>query len=213
MTRTEKYNFKISINQHKKEIPHFWEDLQEVGLIDLFEGCCLSLKNKNKEHYTMIELGSNWAYYSLLFKHILGKEKTTCIMIEPIEESLQVGKKNFEINNCLGFFYKRGIGNTMEFFGDQIPIESTTLDNLLSEHSLKEIDILHCDIDTAEICMLDTNESFFKNKRVNNIFILTHGDLLAEQCKQKMTNFSYKLLVEQPYGSQGGDGLLVYKKI
>jgi hypothetical protein len=213
MTRAEKYNFKIGINQHKQAVPAFWEDVQEKGLIDLFEGCCLNLKEKNKPHYSMIELGSNWAYYSLLFKHILGKDKTLCIMIEPVEESLQVGKSNFALNDCEGVFYKKGIGSSMEFYGEQVSIETITLNELLKLHNINEIDILHCDIDTAEVQMIKSNIDFFQNKRAKFIFILTHGDEYAKICKEQFVQLPYKLLTEQGHGSQGGDGLLIYKSL
>jgi hypothetical protein len=210
MTRTEKYSFKIAKNQHKVTVPETWEDVSEQGVLEYFEGCCLHLKNKQKDHYTMIELGSNWSYYSLLFKHIIGKNKTLNIMVEPIEDSLDLGKMHFKINNCNGLFYKKGVTEYMDYYGAQKKLDFITLDEILAENNLEQIDLLHADIDCSEVEMLNYNLDFFKNKKALNVFILTHGETYATECKQIFETLPYKLLKEFPFGTQGGDGLLIY---
>ena len=70
-TITEKYGFTVKYNQFGREVNENYFDEDEMILIEKFEDIVLSLKNKNLETYSMIELGSNQAYYSLLFKSIL----------------------------------------------------------------------------------------------------------------------------------------------
>lgn len=211
MTRTEKYNFKIQKNQHKVDVPLTWEDSSEKNTLDLFEACCLNLKNRNYNQYSMIELGSNWCYYSLLFKHILGKEKTLNIMVEPIEDSLQLGRDHFALNNCEGIFYQKGITDTMEYYGKQIKLDSISLDEILKQNTIICTDILHADIDCCEVTLIEKNIEFFQEGKAKNIFILTHGDYYANTCKEYFKQFPYNLVAEYPYGTQCGDGLLVYK--
>jgi len=211
MTRTEKYKFKIQKNQHKANVPATWEDSSEKDTLDLFEACCLNLKNKNNKIYSMVELGSNWCYYSLLFKHILGKEKTLNIMVEPIEDSLQLGKDHFALNNCEGVFYKKGITDTMEYYSEQIKLDLITLDEIIKQNTLSYIDILHSDVDGCEIDLIEKNIDFFEKGKAKNIFILTHGDIYSDKCKTLFKQFPYSLIAEYPHGTQCGDGLLVYK--
>jgi len=211
MTRTEKYGFKIHKNQHKVAVPPTWEDSLEKDTIDLFEACCLNLKNRNNKLYTMVELGSNWCYYSLLFKHIIGKEKTLNIMVEPVEDSLQLGKDHFTLNSCEGIFYKKGITNTMEYYDKIIKLDFITLDEILKQNSLTHLDILHSDVDGNEIELIEKNIDFFKEGKAKNVFILTHGDNCSSKCKEFFNQFPYSLIAEFPHGTQCGDGLLVYK--
>jgi hypothetical protein len=181
-----------------------------MGVLEYFEGCCLHLKNKQKSSYTMIELGSNWSYYSLLFKHIIGKDKTLNIMVEPIDDSLELGKMHFELNNCEGIFYKRGVTEYMEYYDKQIKLDLITLNEILENNKIDQVDLLHADIDCSEVKMLNLNIDFFKNRKAANVFILTHGVSYAEECKEIFNSLPYKLLKEFPFGTQGGDGLLIY---
>jgi hypothetical protein len=90
----------------------------------------------------------------------------------------------------------------------------------MKNYELVELDILHCDIDQSELHMLQTSADIFKNKNVNNVYILTHQTHLHEhnylhnQCKQFLLNCNYNLVYElfDNETPQGGDGLLIFKK-
>lgn len=210
MTRTAKYNFKVSVNQHKHSVEETYEDPSEYDSITLFEEAALKLKSYNKNIYTMIELGSNQCYYSLLFKHILGVDNTLNIMVEPHKLNFDCGVSEFKLNNCYGIFYKRGIGYSHE---NSSEVEPIFLDDILKENNIEKIDMLHSDIDGSEVSLLDLNRNFFIKGKSEFIFLYTHGESLAELCKNIFKGFPYKLLIELPHGSQGGDGLLVFHKL
>ncbi len=216
-TRTEKYNFKVSLDVWGLSVAENYEDNGEVVLIDIFEQECLNLKNTNKEKYVMVELGSNHCYYSLLFKHILGKNKTQNIMVEPKEEHLKRGQSQFQLNNCEGTFYNCFVGGDNIIFGFPKvtidPSKTITLQEILDKNKLESIDILHSDIDYAEVNMLNQNSNFFKNGKTSYLFLSTHGTDNHQKCKEFFSILpNYNMLLEHSQSDVGCDSLLVYNK-
>lgn len=209
MSITQKYNFKVSINQFQQPVSEHWWDASEQLLIDFFEKTCLELKNLNKTNYTMIELGSNQCYYSLLFKHILGKNITTNIMVEPFKTHYDVGQKQFELNNCTGIFYNNSIGTSWENFRSTFDVEPITLNEILKEQDISEVDIIQCDIDGSEHYMLDINSDFFINKKAKYLFLGTHSTELHNNCKQMLEQYGYNILLDHPHLNVGFDMLIV----
>jgi len=215
MNKSEKYNFKI-INENPSIDALDFHEKSEIDLIDCFEKNTIDLK-KYESPYVMIEVGSNIAYYSLLFKHILGKEKTINIMIEPHPPSLELGENNFKLNNCSGFFYKRGIGKEWTIQPDpnlkNLTSEPILLSEIFETHELNCIDVLHSDIDGSELTLLDENKNLFVKKQIKHVYILTHSDSKHDGCKKFFQNLDYNLILDIPYSEKkvGYDGLLVYR--
>jgi hypothetical protein len=210
MNTTQKYNFKVSVNQFHHPVHETFWDASEQVLIDIFEHVCLNLKQLNKNAYTMIELGSNQCYYSLLFKHILGKNKTNNIMVEPREINLLVGKEQFKLNECEGVFYNSIIGTHCEGAPEvQNTVTSITLEKILQDHNLPKIDVLQCDIDGSEQTLLIENSNFFVNKQAEYIFLGTHGLEKHNFCKEFFNKQKYKILLDHPEDNIGSDSLLV----
>ena len=212
MTITEKYNFKVSVDQFHTPVDEHYQDAVELPLIEIFEQQALLLKEQQKESYSMIELGSNQCYYSLLFKHILGKDKTYNIMVEPYAPNLAIGKSQFELNNCKGCFYNRGIGQRWEAVGRTFDVMSITLNEILCEQKLRSVDVLHCDIDGSEAALIDHNNFFFNQKKAGVVFLLTHSVDIHTQCKDFFRdNTPYTLIHEVSEPNIGWDRLLIYK--
>lgn len=213
MSITKKYNFKVTINQFHQPVSEDYEDPTEISLINLFEKYVLQFKEQTREKYTMIELGSNQCYYSLLFKHILGKDKTTNIMVEPDLKHLEAGKGQLKLNNCEGIFYNRGIGNSWVVLDKTFSVEPITLEDILTENKLQSIDVMHSDIDGSEVILLESNKEFFVSGKAKIIFLLTHSKSLHEQCKDFFTHTPYTLINEIREDVVGWDRLLVYALI
>lgn len=223
MTITKKYNFKVSVNQFHIPVEEYFQDYDEIALINIFEKQVLDLKNQNRDMYTMIELGSNQCYYSLLFKHILGKDKTLNIMVEPSEKNFDVGLNEFKLNKCGGYFYKSGIscienavcgkkilrGNGEGEFVGMFDIPSITLEELFKNHNIEVLDVLQCDIDGSEKFLISNNYEIFKQKRIANIFLGTHSAEIHSLCKQQLIECGYKIVLEITDGSVGYDNLIV----
>ena len=221
MSRNLKYNFQVSVNQFGFSVDPDWEDADEILCIDFFEKCCLELKSSNQSNYSMIELGSNQAYYSLLFKHILGVNRTLNIMIEPWIGHMERSKSQFALNNCEGIYYNNSVGGKTWGFMVDPQLASFNhedykgeihLDQVLNDNGLQKIDLLHCDIDGSEENFIKSHYDFFKNHKVHYVFMLTHGGTSHDFCKNSFSDFNYELLYESPPCSVGSDTLLVYKR-
>ena len=209
MSITEKYNFKVSANQFHQPVSSNYYDSSETVLLELFEKTCIQLKNLNKVHYSMIELGSNQCYYSLLFKHILGKDITTNIMVEPWEPNLRVGQNEFILNECAGIFYNNSIGTRWEAVDRLFETKPITLNQILNDQNMPYVDVLHCDIDGSEHHLLETSLSFFEEKRAKHLFLLTHGELPHNFCKNILEKLNYNITMDEPQACIGGDGVII----
>ena len=85
MSITAKYNFKVVYDQFGTPFPEDYYDKSEVLLIEEFEKSVLDINSTDKDLYSMLELGSNQCYYSMLFKSILKDRKVLNLMFVTIE--------------------------------------------------------------------------------------------------------------------------------
>lgn len=235
MTTTSKYGLKIKENQFGHSVAEDYIDGDEMICINKFEEICIKLKSELKEKYTMIELGSNQAYYSLLFRAIIDgvghNEKCVNILLEPTPENMERGKSHFIQNGFEGIYENAGIGHywcwDVRWHDKTLP--SYTIDQLMAKNGLDELDILHSDIDGNEIRLLETSTDVFKQKKIRYIFLSTHGIWTEKQetyisdiikigedrhvvCKDFLLNCGYNLILESPHQTVGGDGLLIFNK-
>jgi hypothetical protein len=211
MSITSKYNFKVSVDQFGKKVNPNWYDSTEILLINKFEELILSLPNKI--NYNMIELGSNQSYYSLLFKSILGKNRTFNIMLEPYDPHYNRGVKEFELNDYSGIFINKGIGEKCQIHNRIFEKPTTSIDEILDEYKLNDVDCLMCDIDGAEFLMLLGAKKTLKEKKITYMFIATHFDVLFHnKIIEEMKKYDYELILNEPNKVVGADSLLIYKR-
>lgn len=227
-----KYNFRVSVNQFGQQVEEDFIDQDEIFLIQEFEKILESLKHETKDNYSMLELGSNQCFYSLMFKSVLGKEKTTNFMIEPLLEALYRGMNEFHINNYQGYFLHRSIGNKNLGFGGahDLNSESVTVDQFMSETKISDLDVLHCDIDGSEVLMLNGAETTLKEKKIKYLIILTHSwsanhphakqeiikefnlEGLHNNCLEILNSYGYDVIYQNEEPVVGGDGLIIAKR-
>ena len=216
MTMTEKYGFKVSKDQFGANVSEDFFDRGEAKFIAFFEETTLKLLDTPKDLYSMVELGSNQAYYSLLFKHIIGKNKSINILVEPKPVHLERGKGEFALNECEGVFYERKVGKTWGMRKEELEVSAITLTDILKENKLDELDMLHCDIDSSEYEMLKENEDVFKEGKVRYAFIFIHTPELYNQCTEFFNKVGYKQIFEWRLGNNKGatptDDLIVYER-
>lgn len=211
MSYTKKYGFKVSVNQFHGKVSEDYYDESEEILIKEFEKQCLQLKNENKINYSMIEVGSNQCYYSLLFKHILGKQKTLNIMIEPHPPYFEQGKIEFQLNSCEGVFYNRGIGNSWKIGNKTFDVAPITFHEILKNNNLNEVDIIQADIDGSELFLLESESEFFKQHKTKYLFLGTHSHELHQDCLKKLEDYNYKIILNDMSFKIGYDSLIVAK--
>jgi hypothetical protein len=213
MNLTQKYNLKIEFDQggNSHNIDDHFQDHGESLLLNFFEKICLKIKSE-KSNASMIELGANWSYYSLLFKHIIGKNNTFNIMLEADPEALKRGIHNFSINSCEGTFLNKMVGNEIYRIPELDMIPCIQLENLCKEYNLNHIDILHSDIDCSEFDMLNQNKAFFEKKIAKYLFLLTHSEDLHNKCFEFLKNLKYDcILNHKDFNIGGQDALLIFE--
>lgn len=158
---------------------------------------------------TMIELGSNWAFYSMWFYDKV--QKPTCYMIEPDPFLLDLGKQNFVLNKMTGDFSNYFIGSQSN---NNQPTPTINIDDFVAQKSIDFVDILHSDIQGFELEMLKGAKTLIDNKKVGYLFISTHSGKLHEDCMQFLLERGFEIIasadVSQSYSI---DGVLIAKSL
>lgn len=139
----------------------------------------------NFQEKSILELGSFWGYYSLWFAKEFPNSRVVCV--EPDPNHLAVGQKNFLRNGVTGYFINAQIswGNRLgsKFIcvsdGIEREIESLSLSGVLERASLKEIDLVHVDIQGSEIDLLLDLPNVLRTKKIRFIFISTHDLVIS----------------------------------
>jgi hypothetical protein len=163
----------------------------------------------------MLELGSFWAYYSLWFLSVV--ERGLAVMVEPLASALAAGERNFELNSRQGTFVRASIADIerpeaeVELWpGMTTVVETVTVDGLMERLALDHLDILHSDIQGAEVRMLKGATSTLAAHRISWIFISTHGENIHQKCLKILRSHHYRIVAEHtPSESYSVDGLIV----
>ena len=129
---------------------------------------------------TMIELGAFWGYYSAWF----GKTIPNSInyLIEPDPNRIVIGKTNFALNGLTGTFIEAMIGKesktsssfTCESDGSVRNIPTLSVDDLIAANKIKYVEVLHSDIQGAELDMLEGCLKSIHERKIRFILISTH---------------------------------------
>lgn len=158
---------------------------------------------------TMIELGSNWAFYSMWFYSKVNDP--TCFMIEPDPFLLDLGKRNFALNSMHGDFSNFFIGSKSLF---STPVPTINIDDFISQKSIDFVDILHSDIQGFELEMLKGAKTLIDSKKVGYIFISTHSGQLHYDCQQYLLQRGFEIIASADVAhSYSIDGVLVAKAV
>jgi len=197
-----------------------FEDFQIRAFID-------ALGNTVARNPTMIEAGSNDCFYSILFNKLFERtEKPLNICIEVSDKLIELGRANVLANGCDNFSFKHArIGELDESYFDMIKqshpnlwgnlsIETITIKNLIKEFELKEISMLHMDIQGSEIFVLE--ELINLDIVVEDIFVSTHKDSLFGsthgKCIDLFKKLNFEIVFSDEYKGGYGDGLIIAKR-
>lgn len=114
---------------------------------------------------------------------------------------------NFRINRRKGIFVNAYAGEKIDSFPESVPV--LQVDEYLEINSIKDLDILHSDIQGGEAAMLHTASNTLKNKRVRFVFISTHWDQMHAECHQIIEDHGYEIRCDiLPSSSYSYDGLI-----
>ena len=157
---------------------------------------------------TMLELGAYWGFYSLWFKKSVPGSK--CFLVEPDLGNLKSGQANFARSGETAVFEQAYVATNAGATADGIG--AISVDTFCKDRSIHRLDILHADIQGAEIEMLRGAVRMFNEKRVDFVFISTHSNELHAGCIDFLVSRGYDILadadLDQTYSY---DGVIVAK--
>lgn len=173
------------------------------------------LKHVDSKNPTMIELGSNWSYYSMWFNKTF--ENATNIMVEPNRTKLTAGQENFKLNGMHGIFENAFVSDKSnpnsvftDWDGQNYQLGSVCVDDLIQRYGLESVDILHADIQGAEYAMLFGCANAIMSGKIKCFFISTHGIATHHACLGFLISCGYKILsCHTEMESFADDGLIV----
>lgn len=147
---------------------------------------------------TMVELGAYWAFYSLWFAKAIPDAK--CFMVEPDKQNLEIGRRNFATNGAEGTFIQDRVGQGY-----------LRVDQFLDERKISFLDLLHADVQCAELEMLRDAEESLRAGRIGYLFLGTHGQDLHYRCKEFLESRDYMILAHADWfdGTFCQDGVLL----
>jgi hypothetical protein len=90
--------------------------------------------------------------------------------------------------------------------------KAISVDSFCNRHEINHLDILHADIQGAEVSMLNGAKNMLGQKLIDYVFISTHSNDLHQECLNMLIKINYFILVsvdlEETYSY---DGLIVAK--
>jgi FkbM family methyltransferase len=181
------------------------------------------LKSTKQKSFSIIELGSFWSYYSLWFLKELPNSKAFCFEPDPV--NLSIGKKNAIINSLSPIFESAAAGSedgkiiSLPLDSDpsqNIDVKIRSVDSIVNQHKLKQVDILHMDVQGVELDTLEGALQTIINNKIRFLFVSTHHysfskDVATHQkCLEFITKNGGKIIASHNVlESYSGDGLIV----
>ena len=170
---------------------------------------------------TMIELGSNWAYYACWFLN--GWPNRRAVLLEPDPANRQVGDRNLALNGIaatvLDGFVGAEPGPPQPFQTERsgtLDLRRYSVPELADSYGLATVDLLHCDVQGAETDALTGCLPLFRAGRIRWVVVSTHvhqisGDCLTHpKCLNILRRAGAIIEAEHsPAESFSGDGLIV----
>mgnify|MGYP005849361935 CR=1 FL=1 len=167
------------------------------------------------EDGTMLEVGCFWAYYSLWFSHQLPKRKN--FLIEPVawkrviaELNFILNEKSVEVDSCYiedpEICLQESTASEEAFLKDA---RAVSIDAYMVEKGLDRLDILHADIQGAELSLLQSATHSLESHSIDYLFLSTHKGRHTP-CIHFLKERNYKIIAEHtPEESHSADGLIV----
>lgn len=157
---------------------------------------------------SMLELGAYWGFYSMWFASIVQNAK--CYLVEPDPRNIESGKQNFRINSLNADFTCSAIGS-LETTG-LLSAPLISVDQFCAKRGIPKLNILHADIQGAELPMLEGASQMLKRRNIDFVFISTHGNPRHYPCLEFLESMDYKILcAANSDESFSLDGLIVAK--
>jgi hypothetical protein len=136
----------------------------------------------------MLELGSYWAHYSMWLKKAC--PEASCTMVEPDAGNLSVGRENFRRNGMEGTFLQALVGPG-----------AFEIDAYVQRERIARIDLVHSDIQGAEVSMLEGGRRFLSSHGATYLMVSTHSEEIHASVARTLAAFGYRVEVSSPVDS------------
>ncbi|WP_108179720.1 FkbM family methyltransferase [Phreatobacter oligotrophus] len=146
----------------------------------------------------MVELGAYWGHYSMWM--MKKKPLSRVVLIDESAENLGSAQYNFGLNGYRG---KLSVG--------RIGFCDDTLGNICTTHNLPIIDILHVDIQGAEVDLLQDSIKILSSGSVRIIFLSTHSNYIHGLCYRLLQFCGFRIEVSSDFDhhSTSYDGFIL----
>ena len=169
---------------------------------------------------TMFELGGFWAFYSIWF--LRSGAGRRALLVEPDPAHIAVGRANLALNGVEAEFvqgFVGGIPGSIEKFqteeSGKLFLPCYDVASLMEAHKIDHLTVLHCDVQGAELTVLEQAAPLLQEGRVDWVFVSTHhhsisGDPLTHQrCLALLRALGAHIEAEHDVQeSFSGDGLI-----
>jgi len=158
---------------------------------------------------TMLELGSNWGFYSLWFAREV--PEAVNYLVEPDANYLENGRRNFALNQKEAIFEQAYAGGKTGTAEDGVAI--IALDPFCEKHGIEHLHLLHADIQGAEVEMLQGAEALFNRQAIDYLFVSTHDNEKHRACLDHLRARGYRILSEADLdATYSFDGIIAAKR-
>jgi hypothetical protein len=137
----------------------------------------------------MVELGAYWGHYSMWF--LKARPKGSVVLVEPDAACLQAGRDNFARNGFKGEFIQAFVGKG-----------KFEVDDFFRNRKIRQLDILHTDIQGFEIEMLQGAAGVLERRRVNYHFISTHSQAIHREVADRLRQAGYRVEISSDFDEQ-----------
>ena len=155
----------------------------------------------------MLELGAYWGFYSMWFTQKVPSAR--CILVEPDARNIEMGRENFLLNRLQAEFLPGYAASAPA--GDPVPAYGVS--ELMERFGIRRLNILHADIQGAELDMLRSAHDAFEREAIDYVFVSTHSDPLHSQCLELLSAQGFALIAEANTSeSFSEDGVIVARR-
>lgn len=172
----------------------------------------------------IVELGAFWSYYSLWYLQAIPGSRAICIEPDPLH--VAIGERNIALNGMMNRAktYQAWVGQNAEdavtmhaeSLNASLTLPSFNMDSVLNLTGGSNIEILHMDVQGAELAFLKSLGNATQNGKIRFVVISTHHRAISgsqtthEDCLEEVRRLGGHILLEHDIQeSYSGDGLIV----
>ncbi len=182
------------------------------------------LVRASRHNSLIVELGSFWCYYSLWYLQAIPGSRALCI--EPDPRHKAIGEQNIALNGMMDrvTLHQAWVGDQAldamslhaESLGHDLTLPCFNMDSVLALSDGAVIEILHMDVQGAELPFLTSLGNAIQSQRIRFVVASTHHSSISgsqtthEDCVAEIRRLGGHILLEHDVQeSFSGDGLIV----